>query len=121
MSITWDVSELNHLVADLSAAPEKAKAEVYVVTRKTAFDIEADAKIFAPVDTGNLMNSISVSFTMWSYTGIEAEIGPTAAYGHYVEEGTTTQAPAAYMGPAFDRRAPAYEQALGIILERAIG
>lgn len=120
MSVEWDVSELNHLVADLSAAPEKAKTEVYLVTRKTAFDIEADAKVFAPVDTGNLMSSISTAFTMWSYTAIEAEIGPTAAYGLYVEEGTSTQAPAAYMGPAFDRRAPGYEQALGIILERSI-
>lgn len=115
---------LNHLIADLSAAPREADAKVSLAVRKSAFDIEATAKGFVPVDTGNLKNSISTSPIGESRPlqpgDMDAEIGPTAEYGHFVEDGTSQNAPQAYMGPALDRHSADFEtainQAIGEVL-----
>ena len=107
MSFHFDSSEMRHLEVDLTKAPASVQRKASRAIRKTAFDIEADAKILAPVDTGNLKNSISTDVTLLS-----AEIGPTASYGYYVENGTRYQSPQPYMRPAFDRRAPGLAQAL---------
>lgn len=114
MGVTFDGSELNTLAADLGQAAEKVGARVQLVMRKTALDVEADAKAFAPVDTGNLRNSIGHSdLRTVGQTGVlEVEIGPTADYGAFVEFGTSQHGPAAYMGPALDRRSPAFVSAM---------
>lgn len=114
--MTDDFAELNELAIDLGNAAGRAVKDVNLALRKSASDIERDAKIFTPVDTGNLRNSISKTVS-----GLSAEIGPTAEYGVYVEFGTSTQGPAAFMGPAFDRNAHLFETAVGIIGQRAIG
>lgn len=93
-----DVSELNRLAVDLGRAPAMVITKGAALIAKTAYDIEREAKIFAPVDTGNLRNSISTLAI-----GLYAEIGPTASYGKWVEEGTSVMAPHAYLGPAVDR------------------
>lgn len=105
-----DFSEVAKLAADLGKAGAKAGALASVAVRKTALDIEASAKAVAPVDTGNLRNSISSDIAK-----LHAEVGPTAAYGVYVEYGTSRMAPQPYLGPAFDRHAPGLEAALGQI------
>lgn len=109
MSGAFNLSELNTLIHDLSGASTEVKKKAAVAVRKTAFDIEAESKLFAPVDTGNLRNSISTTITS---DGQSAEIGPTAEYGVYVELGTSVMAPAAFMGPAFDRKIPDFEDAI---------
>lgn len=120
MASVWvdGVDELNSLAVQFEGAGERASQLIHNVLRKTAADISADAKQFVPVDTGNLKNSIG-----WDYhrdgDASEVEIGPTAAYGIYVEFGTSTHAPAAFMGPALDRRLPAFEAAMAIVTERA--
>jgi HK97 gp10 family phage protein len=108
----FDLTEINRLTADLGHIAGRAVPLAAVAVRKTAFDIQHDAQAFAPVDTGNLRSSISTTVR-----GLEAEVGPTASYGAYVEFGTSSQAPAAYMGPAFDRRAYSLEQALAKIAD----
>lgn len=95
-----DTSELNRLAVDLGKAPAKAVVLGSRAIRKTAADIEGTAKQLAPVDTGNLRNSISSSVSL---TGLVAEIGPTADYAAYVEEGTSKMAPQPYLAPAFSR------------------
>ena len=82
----FDTSELRKLSADLGKADAKVTELAKVVVKKTASDIEASAKIFAPVDTGNLKNSISTDVD-----GLVALIGPTAEYGEYVERGTKNE------------------------------
>lgn len=103
MSIKIDVSELNRIAVDLEAAGARAGRMANKLIRKTAFDMERDAKTFAPVDTGNLRSSIRTSVHPG---GLAAEITPTAAYAHFVELGTSRMAPHAFMGPALDRNTP---------------
>lgn len=112
--ISVDASELNKLAVDLTAVPGKIGPAVQTALRKTALDIERDAKAFAPVDTGNLRSSIGHSdLRRVGQSGdLEVEIGPTASYGGFVEFGTSRQAPAAYMGPALDRHAGTFVSAL---------
>lgn len=106
-----DVSELEAYAARLTEAAATLKARASAAVRRTAYAVEADAKALAPVDTGNLRNSITTSVTL-AGTAITAEVGPTAEYGGYVEYGTSTQGPQPFLGPAFDRRAPQLEAAL---------
>jgi len=106
-----DVSGLNRLAVDLGNAPARVVPLVRAVLEKSSADIERDAKLFAPVDTGNLRASISTTIK-----GLSAEIGPTANYGGFVEFGGATRAPAAYLGPAYDRHAGAFADALGKVV-----
>jgi phage gpG-like protein len=106
-----DVSGLNHLAIEVGTLPARGLAMAQVALVKTLADIERDGKIFVPVDTGNLQGSISTTIGhLWG------EVGPTAAYGAHVENGTSRQVPQAYMGPAFDRNAYKLEQALAQIV-----
>lgn len=118
--MAWmDLTQMNRLTVDMEAAPRELDGQVRLVMQKGASDIKRDAKIFAPVDTGNLRASIGYE-TRVTDSAVEAEVGPTADYGHYVELGTTKMAPHAYMGPAFDRNAHFVEDALGQILDRLL-
>lgn len=101
-----DFSEINRLAADLTKAGVSAGIKAAAAIKKSAMDIERDAKIAAPVDTGHLRNSISADVR-----GLHAEVGPTAEYGVYVEYGTSRMSPQPYLGPAFDRNAPLLERA----------
>lgn len=112
MGVTIDVSQLNVLAADLTGASVRGAMLAGVVVRKTAADLEAQAKAFCPVDTGNLRSSIGTDLA-----GLEATVGPTAAYGIYVEFGTSRMAPRAFLGPALDRVTPGFVDAMGQIAD----
>ncbi len=117
-SVWFDgVDDLNRLAVDLGAAGGQAAALARLAVRKTATDIRATAMTFVPVDTGNLRSSITWDAAD-SDDGAAAEVGPTAAYGAYVEYGTSTQAPQAYMGPAFDQHAGTLQDVLAQIVDR---
>jgi len=111
---TFDASELNRLAVDLTAAAGKIGPLAQVIIRKTALDIEATAKAFVPVDTGNLKSSIGHSDlrTVGQSGVMEVEIGPTASYGLMVEFGTSRHGPAAFMGTAFDRHSGEFGDAM---------
>lgn len=114
MTINFDGSELRALSSRLATAGPRVGAQGALALRKTALDIEADAKQLAPVDTGNLRNSISSSFAGDGRNGaMAAEVGPTAEYGIYQEFGTSTQPGTPFLGPAYDRRVPTYMDVLG--------
>lgn len=106
-----DVSQLDDLADDLAAAPVAALKQSRTVVQKATADIKRDAQIAAPVDTGTLRNSIGYRTTI-SAAATEGEVGPTASYGAYVEDGTSRMAPQPYMGPAFDRNAPLFIAAM---------
>lgn len=113
MSIHVDVSEVIALSREIAGAGGRVGIKAAAALRKTAYDIEADAKALAPVDTGNLRSSIETRITGDGRTGaMVAEISANAGYSAHVEFGTSTTGPQPFMGPAFDRRAPGLEQAL---------
>lgn len=100
----WDVKELAYDLTSLGPAIEaKAAAAVGKVTYMGA----AEAKYAAPVDTGFLMNSISVDIK-----GLVGEYGPTAHYGIYQELGTSRMPGQPYMEPSYDIVAPLFEDAI---------
>lgn len=110
--------DLYQLAADLKASSPKAKALAAAALNKTLAAIELDAKNAAPVDTGNLKNSISR--TKATAQDLSGEVGPTASYGGYLEFGTEHMDPQPYLGPAFDQHLPAFEAALVAIAAAAI-
>jgi HK97 gp10 family phage protein len=66
------------------------------ILKKTAYDTEALAKVYAPVDTGNLMNSIAaepVRKLTWRVTA-------NADYAIYVEMGTRRKTAQPFLEPA---------------------
>lgn len=116
-----DASDFYDLAARFESAAGRIGAPLSAAIRKTAFDIEADAKVLSPVASietsgyvgGNLRNSISTTITGDGRTGsITAEIGPTAEYGGYVEDGTSRMAPQPYLRPAAERHIPRLETVL---------
>lgn len=115
----FETVELRALAVDLTRAGPTAAARAQVVVRKTTLDVVANARNIAPVDTGNLKNSIGGDVTV-SATSIESEMGPTASYGRFLELGTSRMGPRAFMGPSLDRFAPAFEAAMGQIAEDAL-
>jgi HK97 gp10 family phage protein len=117
-----NISSLELLYTDLGNAGKRAVEMAKLVIKKTALDIERNAKAIAPVDTGNLKNSIGHSdMRMLSSEHLQVDIGPTAEYGQYVEFGTSTQAPQAFMGPSLDRFSGPFEQAMAQIGAEALG
>lgn len=113
MGMTWDASELNRLAVDLGEGASRVGERVATAIRKSARDLEAQAKVFCPVDTGFLRSSIGTDINADGRSAsMEAVIGPTATYGAFVEFGTSRKGPAAYMGPAFDRVAPDFVKAV---------
>ena len=114
VAISVDFTQVNHLAVTLERSGAAVGALASAAIRKTAHDIEADAKALCPVDTGFLKGSISTTISGDGRFGeMTAEIGPTAEYGIYQELGTSVMAAQPYLGPAFDRRAPLLERALG--------
>ena len=118
MSISWDVTEINHLAADIATAATRIGAPVAAVVRTAAKSIETDAKRMAPVgETGNLRDSISTTLEGDGRSGtMSAEIGPTAFYGAFVEYGTSEMPPEPYMGPAFESNIDPYVHALELAM-----
>lgn len=99
--------------ADMRAQSGRLGARAAQVVRKTAADIERDAKIMAPVDTGNLRSSISTALSGdGRAASMTAEVGPTASYGIYVEFGTSRMRAQPYLFPAADRHEPAFVEAM---------
>lgn len=95
----------------LAAATVGARAAA--ATRKTGASIERDAKILAPVDTGNLRASIGTEVSGDGRRGVmTVSVGPTAAYGAYVEHGTSRMAAQPYLAPATQRHVPGWQAAL---------
>lgn len=115
MSDLFGLDQLNRIAVDLAAAGAEGEKIASVAVRKTAFDIEATAEELVPVDTSATKGSIFASGPGGEPLGpgsLQAEIGPTTEYAPYLEFGTSRMAPYAFMGPALDRHAPEFAQAI---------
>lgn len=103
------------------------------VVRKVAFDIQAQAQVRAPVDTGFLKNSIYVvTSDSSSYKGganalpeiarpsieTEAAVAVGANYGIHVEYGTVHQPPQPYFRPAVEAVRPSFDKAMLLLKQK---
>lgn len=75
--------------------------------RKTAFDLEANAKDTVPVRTGNLKNSIQTEMK----GDLNAEVQVGANYGIFVEYGTRRMSARPYMRPSAEHVKDAFVEA----------
>lgn len=121
------IIKYNHLNRIAAKLPEAVSA----IVRKAAFDVEADAKMSVPVDTGTLKNSIMTEFTTvggavaMSGSGLgqsadvtSAIVAPHTEYAAFVEFGTRRQRAKPYMRPAAEKVAPAFIEACRRLEER---
>ena len=85
---------------------------VSAVVKKTAFEIENEAKALCPVDTGALKRSIMADVQEFSAT-----IAPHTEYDAYVEFGTIHMGAQPYMRPAADKVEPQFVEAIDQIVK----
>jgi len=97
---------VGQFAAELQRDMAKANAEASQVVRGAAFLCQRVAVQRAPVDTGFLRNSITVGGI---YGGtltpgaLAAQVGPEAAYGAFVEFGTSRAGAQPYLTPAAEQ------------------
>lgn len=116
--MTFDARQLGVLAVDLKGAPDKVLQLASMVVAKTAFDIEAYAKMMAPVDVGTLRNSINTQ----NYPGsLTATVGPSVNYAAFVEYGTSRMRPQPYMRPAAERFEPIFHDAMYKVMSQVLG
>ena len=102
-----DFGELEALATTLGEnALVRGKASQ--VVRKAAADVQAHAKMFAPVDTGNLRQAI----TNRPVDDLTSEVISGAEYAIYQEYGTRFQPGTAHMRPALERVEPSFVAAM---------
>ncbi len=107
--------EVEQFAVELAAEGLTIGIRAAKVVAKTAHDTTALAQQLVPVDTSATKQSIHPSF---ENGGLVAEVGPTTEYAYWLEYGTTNMAPHAFMGPAFDRHAPDFVEALARLAGR---
>ena len=78
--------------------------------------VEADAKLRAPVDLGNLKGSITHKVT----SDEEAKIGTNVDYAPYLEYGTHKMAAQPYLRPALDSNKARIEKMIGDVIGKAL-
>jgi HK97 gp10 family phage protein len=103
----FNVSQVEHLAADLAKAPAAMAAGAAVAVTTTAQQIARDAQSMAPVLSGALRASITAKSH-----GLEGTVSATERYAAYVEYGTSDTAPQPFMRPAADRNEPMLAKAL---------
>ena len=109
ISVDGDIATvgITAYAAELRAHADHLEERASAAVHKAALDTMRDAKILAPVDTGNLRNSITTRFSP-----LRAEVVATADYAVFVELGTTRMAEQPFMRPAAARRAPGFIKAI---------
>jgi len=112
MNVEFDMSEVVRLAADIAEAPPKLERTSSQKLSEIAAQLRDDARAAAPVDTGELRNSISMSGGR-DYRRVAA----TAAHAFYVEFGTSDTGPQPYMWPAADRAEQAMHEQFPELLD----
>lgn len=94
MRFTVEIKGDKEIARLLKRVPKEKEAEVKAEVGDTAVKIQKRAKAYLrtqpAMDTGHLAGTVIVEF---SPTAIEAEIGPTALYGPYIEFSTRPHFP----------------------------
>lgn len=108
----FDMSEVDHLAADLAAAPAKVTAGSVRVVHDVTEDTARDAQHFAPVLTGELRDMIRAESH-----GLSGTVISESDHGGYVEHGTSDTPAQPYMRPAAELNALRLADGLGDVGE----
>ena len=121
--VTTDTTRLNQLIDRIPGNRKKA-------VKAVGFRVEALAKIKAPVDLGNLRNSIYVRTSEDNnLPSVSTEelprpssdnsvvIGPTVEYGIYQELGTSIMDAQPYLLPALRQVESELEESFGVLID----
>lgn len=117
-SFEIDASELTAFAERLERKTEAAEFLIRGAVKKTTEDIAADAKAAAPVDTGNLRNSIQTSSAGSNASVAQGIVQARSNYSIFVELGTSKMAPQPFLGPAGDKHLPKLEEAVSQVLQK---
>lgn len=93
-----DMSEVLALAASLDLKDATITPKADAAVRQAATVTQGLAQLNAPVDTGQLRESIRISGSR-----LTRRVTARTPYSMYVEFGTTTQAPQPFLYPAGDR------------------
>lgn len=96
-------------IPQLGAALQQRASQV---VRKTAFDIEADAKPLARRDTGFMADSIQARPVEEGSDVTIYHTGTLAEYGVHNEYGTVNMGPQPFMTPAAEKNRPKFVAAM---------
>lgn len=110
---------LHSFAKDISHVGTELLPVARVIVQKTSADIKRDGQARAAVDTGYMRGSITYE-TRELASSVVGEIGPTASYARFVEEGTSQHAPQPFMGPAAQTHFPLFEAALDQAIARLL-
>ena len=108
------MSDLARFAEDLRESADTLTRRASQVVRKAALDTMADAKTLAPVDTGNLRNSITTDARQGDLVAV---VEATASYSAYIEWGTSKMRPQPFMRPAQDRNTGPFIDAISQLAE----
>lgn len=109
MQINMEMKDLQKALKDIKAWELTKQEGIKQIVAETAIDVESEAVSRAPVDTGNLKNSMLVNFYKG---GMSAEVSNSALYAPYVEFGTRRMAEQPFLFPAWEASRPDYLEAL---------
>ena len=113
-----DVSQLTRLAADLRAHSRETPAAAVQVVAKGALNVKNDwRRAWAGIGHAPALPAAVTYDTKVTTRSVEAEIGPDkarrqGALGNIIEFGTSKNPPRPGGGPALEREAPRFEQAV---------
>lgn len=104
-----DVSQLRKLAAEFDREAARVGRDVSREVRRTAKAVEAQAEANAPVDSGELRDSIDTKiFGTGNGRRITAVVRAGTDHGRLVEEGTSRQSPQPFMRQALSAHERGY-------------
>lgn len=106
-----EVQGLEKAIRDIGLLRMVAKENIKQLVRETTLAVESQAQALAPVDTGNLKNSMNHSFNE-SGNLLQGEVSNSADYAAHVEFGTVKMEAQPYLFPAWESERPKYVEAL---------
>lgn len=111
---------LNNFLRHIAGIDQSLSTGAKNVVKQNALEMEAKAKMLAPVgDTGNLKRSISTTITE-SSDGIKAEVSTNVEYAPHVEFGTSRQQAQPFFNPAYEAQKAQFESDMERVLRDGV-
>ncbi|WP_425203984.1 HK97-gp10 family putative phage morphogenesis protein [Priestia megaterium] len=99
-----EVDGVEHLIANLEAYAREVDEDVADVVEETLYEIQANAKLRAPVDTGHLKRNIKVDVAPNRKSGSVYVDKEDVEYVEHVEHGTRYQQAQPFLFPAAEEK-----------------